>query len=68
MKFELEIEDSKVDFIINLLKEFSFVKTSKLYIEPTDDVQSFSEAVEELKLVKKGTLKTRPAQDFLNEL
>ena len=68
MKFELEIEDAKVDFVLNILKEFSFVKTSKLYKESSDDVQSFTDAVEELKLVKKGTLKTRPAQDFLNEL
>tara|TARA_R110002050_G_scaffold176775_1_gene309750 strand:- start:11872 stop:12078 length:207 start_codon:yes stop_codon:yes gene_type:complete len=68
MKFVLDIEESKVDFMLNLLKEFSFVKTSKMYEEPENDVQSFREAVEEFKLIRQGKSKGRPVQELLDEL
>lgn len=68
MRLVIDIEESKVDFMLNLLKEFSFVKTSKLYEEPEDIASSLNEAVAEMKLVKSGKLKTRSAQEFLDEL
>jgi len=68
MRLVLDIEESKVDFMLDLLKEFSFVKASKIYDEPEDDVKSFKEAVEEFNLIRQGKSKGRPAQELLDEL
>jgi hypothetical protein len=68
MRLVLDVEDSKVEFMMNLLKEFSFVKTSKMYEEPEDDVQSFREAVTEFNRIRQGKSKGRPAQELLDEL
>ena len=68
MRLVLDIEDSKAEFIMNLLKEFSFVKTSKMYEEPEDVVSNLAEAVEEMKLIKKGELKGLDLKDVLDEL
>jgi len=68
MRLVLDVEDSKVEFMMNLLKEFSFVKTSKMYEEPEDLVSNLAEAVEEMKLIKKGELKGLDLKDVLDEL
>jgi hypothetical protein len=71
MKILLDIEDSKVDFIMELLKNFKFVKAKKLkeYSPYKEEVlNNVREAVEEMKLIKAGKLKGIPAKDLLNEL
>ena len=65
MKLILEVKDNKVDFLIELLKNFSFVKNAKLLSEEPND---FQQAIEELNLAKQGRLKTRPLGELLNEL
>ena len=65
MKLILEIKDSKAEFFLEVLKNFSFVKNAKLLSEETND---FQQAIEELNLAKQGRLKTRPLSELLNEL
>ena len=68
MKLLLDIKDSKAAFIIELLKNFSFVKANQLTPYKADVLEGIKEAVEEMRLIKAGKLKGRPAEDLLNEL
>lgn len=64
----LDIKDSKADFVLELLKNFSFVKTKTLTPYKANILEGIKEAVEEMKLVKKGKLEARNAEDLFNEL
>ncbi len=68
MKILLDIKDNKAAFMMELLRSFSFVKAKPLTEEKALVMQDIREAVEELKLVKEGKLKTRNAEDLIDEL
>lgn len=68
MKVLLDIKDNKVDFVMEMLRNFSFIKAQPLSPYKTRVLQDLKEAVENLNLVKQGKLKARPAKDLLNEL
>lgn len=68
MKVLLDIKDSKAPFMMELLHSFSFVKAETLSGEKALLIKEMKEAVENLKLVRAGKLKARPARDLLNEL
>lgn len=68
MKVILDIKDNKAAFVMELLNSLSFVKAKPLSDENTVLVNEIKEAVEELKLVRQGKLKARPARDLINEL
>lgn len=68
MKVLLDIKDTKAEFILELLKNFSFVKTKPLTPYKANVLEGIKEAVEEMKLVKAGKLKARNAEDLFNEL
>jgi hypothetical protein len=68
MKVLLDIKDSKAQFILELLNNFSFVKTKPLTPYKADVLEGLKEAVEELNLIKQGKLKGISAKDLLNEL
>lgn len=68
MKVLLDIKDSKAQFVLELLKSLSFVKAKQLTPYKADVLEGIKEAVEEMKLIKKGKLKGRPAEDLFNEL
>jgi len=68
MKVILDIKDSKVPFVMELLKSFSFIKTQPLSEEKMQLISEMREAVDNLRLVKKGKLKARPARELLDEL
>lgn len=68
MKLLLDIKDNKAQFIIELLKNFSFVKTKSLTPYKAEVLEGIKEAVEEMKLIKAGKLKARNAEDLFNEL
>lgn len=68
MKLILDIKDSKANFVMELLKNFSFVKTQPLTPYKEEVFGSVKQAIEEMKLVKAGKLKTRNAEDLFNEL
>lgn len=68
MKVILDIKDNKVPFVMELLSSLSFVKAKPLSDENAVLVDEIKEAVEELKLVRQGKLKARPASYLMNEL
>lgn len=68
MKVLLEINDSKVEFVMELLNSLSFVKATTISDEKAELISNIREAVEELKLVRQGKLKGIPAHELLDEL
>jgi len=68
MKVLLDIKDSKAAFVMELLKSFSFVNAKPLTPYKSEILEGIKEAVEEMKLIKAGKLKGRPAEDLFDEL
>jgi hypothetical protein len=68
MKVLLDIKDNKADFIMELLRSFSYVKTKPLTPYKAQVLEELKEAVENMALIKQGKLKARPAKDLLDEL
>ena len=68
MKILLDVKDSKADFFIELLKNFSFVKAKPLSDYKAKVLEDIKETVEEMKLINVGKLKGRNAEDLFNEL
>jgi len=68
MKVLLDIKDNKANHLLEVLKGLSYVKTEPLSDEKALLIKEIKEAVTNLKLVRKGKLKARPAKDLLNEL
>ena len=68
MKVLLDIKDNKADFIMELLKSFSFVKTKPLTPAKAQVLEDLKKSVEEMTLIKAGKLKGIPAKNLLDEL
>jgi hypothetical protein len=68
MKYLLEVKDSKVAFILELLQSFSYVKTKALTHEEAEILNDLSEAFNEVELHRQGKIKLKSANDLLNEL
>jgi len=69
MKILLEINDSKASYLLEVLKNISFVKSIKTISDSkTKILNEFKEAVEEMKLINEGKAKGTPFNDFLNEI
>lgn len=68
MKLVIDVKDSKVEFLLELLRSLPFVKSTTIRNEHDEVVESVRTAVEQLKQVKAGKLKGRPVQKLLDEL
>jgi hypothetical protein len=68
MRVLLDIKDSKAVHLMEVLKSLPYVKTKTISEEKAVLIEEIKEAVENLKLVREGKLKARPAKDLLNEL
>ena len=68
MKLLLEVKDEKAPFVLEVLKNFKFVKTKELTPYKAEVLEGIREAVEEMKLIKEGKLKARDARELINEL
>ena len=68
MKVLLDIKDSKAPFVMELLKNFPFVKAKPLSPYKAKVIEDVKEAVEEMKLIRTGKLKARNAEELFNEL
>jgi len=68
MKLIVEVKDNRARFVTELLESLSFVKVRPFSDRKTEVLDGIREAVAELRLVKKGKLKVRKAEDVLNEL
>lgn len=70
MKLIVDVKKENMDFVLELLRNFSFVKTVEAF---EDDEQEAAEdnikiGLQEVRLFKEGKLKTTPAKAFLDEL
>jgi hypothetical protein len=68
MKVLLEIKDDKVDFIMELLHNFKFVKAKPLSPYKAGVLKGVKEAVEEVNQIKDGKKKSQPLSEFLDDL
>jgi hypothetical protein len=68
MKLLLEIQDNKVSFFMELLKNFRFIKAKPITSENAELIEDIEEAVKNMNLVSEGKLKARPVEELLNEL
>ena len=68
MKILLDVKDNKADFVLELLHNFSFVKTRPITNEKEQLTEDIKEAVDEMKLIMAGKKQGKDARAFLNEL
>ena len=68
MKASLDIKDNKATHLLEVLKGLSYVKAKTISNEKALLMEEIKEAVEELKLIRKGKLKGIPAKQLLDEL
>jgi hypothetical protein len=68
MKVKLDIKDNKAEFVLELLRNFSFVKTEPIPTKKVALVGDLKEAVKEVKLATEGKIRLQSAKDFLEEL
>ncbi len=68
MKVLLDIEDSKANAFMEVIKGISFVKAKSITENKAKLISEIRDAVEEMKLIKAGKKVARNAEDFLNEL
>ena len=68
MKVLLDIKDEKAAFFMELINNFKFIKVQPLTPYKAEVLGGIKQAVEEMKLIKKGKLKGMPAEELLNEL
>ncbi|MBK9449621.1 MAG: hypothetical protein IPN95_09420 [Bacteroidetes bacterium] len=68
MKMTIEVRDDKAAFILELLKNFSFVKLDEASKEKARVLEELKEAVNEVNRAKRGEVKLQTARELLNEL
>ena len=68
MKILLDIQDDKASFIIEMLKNFKYVKAKPLTAYKSEVLEGLKEGIDEMKLIKQGKLKGIPAKELLDEL
>jgi DNA-binding protein len=68
MKLILDIKDDKALFIVEMLKNFKYVKTKPLTNYKSEVLEGLKEGIDEMQQIKKGELKGIAAKDLLNEL
>jgi len=68
MKVLLDIKDNKADFVLELLKNFSFVKAETITPSKAQFLKGLKEAVQEVTLAKQGKIKLKSADQLLDEL
>lgn len=68
MKVLLDIKDDKAAFILELLNNFKFVKTTTITPYKAEVFEGLKEAVDEVNQIKAGKKKAQPLSEFLSEL
>jgi hypothetical protein len=63
----IQIQESKVPFFMELIKNFDFVKVDNY---PTKEKvkDNIRQGLKELQLIEQGKMKATPLKDFLNDL
>ena len=67
----LEIQEQKLKFFKDLIKNFSFVKLKEEKWDGDTDEEireNIKQGIKEMKMVEEGKMKSRPAREFLKDL
>ena len=67
-RISLNIKESKFQFFMELIKSLDFVQVDDDGDSREAILKNVKKGLKEVKLAKKGKLKTTPARDFLNEV
>jgi hypothetical protein len=68
MKLLLDIQDDKAPFIVEMLKNFKYVKAKPLTAYKSEILEGLKEGIDEMQQIKQGKLKGVSAKELLNEL
>jgi hypothetical protein len=68
MKVLLDVKDEKAGFILELLRNFKFVKTKELTPTKAEMLNDLQEAAEQVRFHKQGKIKLKTAKELLDEL
>ena len=68
MKILLDIKDNKVAFVLEVLKNFKFVKAETLTAHKAEVLQSLATGIDEMRQIEAGKLKGISAKDLADEL
>ena len=68
MKMTIEVRDDKEAFILELLKNFSFVKLDEASKEKARVLEGLEQGLKEAKMAERGEIKLQSAREWLNEL
>ena len=66
VKVLIEIQDKKAKSLLEMLKGLPYVKTKLISSEKALLLEEIQESVDNLKLVRKGKMKARPAKALVN--
>ena len=67
MKVLLDIKDEKAPFVMEVLKNFKFVKAEPL-TEKEEIIEDIKQGVKEVNQIRAGKLKGIPIEELLHEL
>ncbi|MDX1957935.1 MAG: hypothetical protein SFU98_05145 [Leptospiraceae bacterium] len=68
MKVLIDVPDKKADFIIEVLHNFSFIKTTTITPIKAELLKDLKDSIEEVNSFKKGKMKLKNAKDFIKSL
>lgn len=68
MKILVDIKDSKADFVLELLRNFPYVKTEQISKKKALFLNDFRGSINEVILAEEGKIKLKSAEQLLNEL
>jgi len=68
MKVLLEIKENKVDFVMELLHNLSFVKVKPVNTDKQQFLEELKASVDEVALAKQGKIKLQTAEQLIDEL
>ncbi len=68
MKVLLDVKDSRADFVLELLRSLSFVKTEAISPSKAQLLKELKASVKEVNLAKEGKIKLKSADQLLDEL
>ena len=68
MMLLLDIKDDKAPFVMEVLKNFSFVKTETITRSKAQFLTELKDSVKEVTLAKQGKIKLKSADELIDEL
>ena len=68
MRLVLDVKDSKVDYVLQLLQQYSFIKVKTAKRPKSELAEEIKQSVEEINMYRAGKIELKSAEEFLDEL